>query len=130
MKISSLKPVLVSLPSAILASLCCVLPLIVVLLGIGSGAFMMYTMKYSYIFIPIAVVGVGLGYFFYFQEKKKMQCRGMPDGCRMAELDNSDIRHSRGPRGNSFQYISRTYRPTACRRPLVCTKAFERNKGR
>ncbi|MCK5485690.1 MAG: hypothetical protein KAI86_05710 [Desulfobacterales bacterium] len=126
MKISSLKPVLVSLPSAILASLCCVLPLIVVLLGIGSGAFMMDTMKYSYIFIPIAVVGVGLGYFFYFQEKKK--CNAVE--CRMAELDNSDIRHSRGPRGNSFQYISRTYRPTACRRPLVCTKAFERNKGR
>lgn len=80
MKISSLKPVLVSLPSAILASLCCVLPLIVVLLGIGSGAFMMDTMKYSYIFIPIAVVGVGLGYFFYFQEKKK--CNAVE--CRMA----------------------------------------------
>ena len=80
MKIFSLKPMLASLPSAILASLCCVLPLAVVVLGIGSGAFMMYTMKYSYIYIPIGVIGVGLGYFFYFREKKK--CDAL--SCRMA----------------------------------------------
>jgi len=75
-----MKTVLVSLPSAIVASLCCVLPLAVVLLGLGSGAFMMYTMRYSYIFIPIGVVGVGLGYFFYFRDKKK--CDAL--SCRMA----------------------------------------------
>ncbi len=80
MKISSIKPIIVSLPSAIVASLCCVLPLVVVVLGIGSGAFMMYTMKYSTIFIPVGVVGVGLGYFFYFREKKK--CDAL--ACRMA----------------------------------------------
>lgn len=77
-KISNMKTVIVSLPSAIVASLCCVLPLVVVLLGLGSGAFMMYTMKYSYIFLPIGIVGVGLGYFFYFRERKKcdaLSCR-------------------------------------------------------
>ncbi len=79
MKISSFKPIIASLPSAILASLCCVLPLVVVLLGIGSGAFMMYTMKYSNIFIPIGVIGVGLGYFFYLRERKK--CDAL--ACRM-----------------------------------------------
>ena len=80
LKISNMKTIIVSLPSAIVASLCCVLPLAVVLLGLGSGAFMMYTMKYSYIFIPIGVVGIGLGYFFYFREKKK--CDAL--SCRMA----------------------------------------------
>ncbi len=80
MKISSLKPVIASLPSAILAASCCVLPLVVVLLGIGSGAFMMVTMKYSIVFIPIGIIGVGLGYFFYFREKKK--CKAL--ACRMA----------------------------------------------
>lgn len=80
MKISSLKPIITSLPSAIVASLCCLLPLTVVLLGIGSGAFMMYTLKYSYIFISIGIIGVGLGYFFYFREKKK--CNAL--ACRMA----------------------------------------------
>ncbi len=79
-KISNMKTILVSLPSAFIASLCCVLPLAVVLLGLGSGAFMMYTMRYSYIFIPIGVIGVSLGYFFYFREKKK--CNAL--SCRMA----------------------------------------------
>jgi hypothetical protein len=80
MRISSLKPVIVGLPSAILASLCCVLPLAVILLGLGSGAFMMYTMRYSIILIPLGVIGVGLGYFFYFREKRN--CDAM--ACRMA----------------------------------------------
>ena len=79
-RISNMKTILVSLPSAIVASLCCVLPLAVVLLGLGSGAFMMYTMRYSYIFIPIGIIGVSLGYFFYFREKKK--CDAL--SCRMA----------------------------------------------
>ena len=79
MKISDMKSIIVSLPSAIIASLCCVLPLAVVVLGIGSGAFMMTTMKYSYIFIPAGVIGVGLGYFFYFREKKR--CDAL--ACRM-----------------------------------------------
>ena len=80
MKIASLKPVIASLPSAILAASCCVLPLVVVLLGIGSGAFMMVTMKYSIIFIPIGVIGLSLGYFFYFRERKRCQVMA----CRMA----------------------------------------------
>ena len=69
---------MVSLASAFVASLCCVLPLAVVLLGAGSGAFMMTTMKYSNIFIPIGVVGVGLGYFLYFRKKKKSAACGCP----------------------------------------------------
>jgi len=80
MRISSLRPIIVSFPSALIASLCCILPLAVVSLGIGSGAFIIYTMKYSNIFIPIGVVGVGLGYFLYFRERKK--CNAM--ACRMA----------------------------------------------
>ncbi len=78
MKISSLKPIIASLPSAIIASLCCVLPLAVVLLGLSSGTFMMFTMKYSIIFIPIGVIGVGLGHFFYFRQKKKSTACGCP----------------------------------------------------
>lgn len=79
MSISSFKTFMVSIPSAIVASLCCVLPLAVVVLGIGSGTFMITTAKYSNIFIPIGVVGVGLGYFLYFRERKK--CKAL--ACRM-----------------------------------------------
>jgi len=54
MQIFNIKSGMVSLASAFVASLCCVLPLAVVLLGVGSGAFMMTTMKYSNIFLPHA----------------------------------------------------------------------------
>jgi hypothetical protein len=78
MQIFNIKSGMVSLASAFVASLCCVLPLAVVLLGVGSGAFMMTTMKYSNIFIPIGVIGVGSGYFLYFRQKKKSAACGCP----------------------------------------------------
>lgn len=62
--------------AAILASLCCLLPLLVVLLGLGSGAFMVMTMQYRSIFLPVGVIGVGLGYYFYFQEKRRCSKAG------------------------------------------------------
>jgi len=78
MRIPDVKSGLVSLASAFVASSCCVLPLAVVLLGVGSGTFMMTTMKYSNIFIPVGVVGVSFGYFLYFREKKKSAACGCP----------------------------------------------------
>lgn len=80
MNLGNFKSALVSLPSAIVASLCCFLPLLVIILGLGSGAFMMYTMRYSHIFIPTGIVGVSLGYILFFREKGK--CRA--ESCRMA----------------------------------------------
>ncbi len=78
MRIFNVKSGMVSLASAFVASLCCVLPLAVVLLGVGSGTFMMTTMKYSNIFIPTGVIGVSLGYFLYFRQKKKSAACGCP----------------------------------------------------
>jgi len=69
MKFNSLRAGLVSFSSAFMASLCCLLPLTVVLLGLSSGAFMMVTMQYRWILIPIGVIGVSLGYYLYFREK-------------------------------------------------------------
>ena len=71
MEFNSFRSGLVGFSSAFIASLCCLLPLTVVLLGLGSGAFMMVTMQYRYIFIPVGVVGVGLGYTLYFREKRR-----------------------------------------------------------
>ncbi len=47
---------------AFLASLCCLLPLTVVVLGVGSGAFMATTMAYRWLLIPAGVLAVGLGF--------------------------------------------------------------------
>ncbi len=71
MNFNNLRAGVVSFSSAFIASLCCLLPLTVVLLGLGSGAFMMVTMQYRYIFLPVGMVGVALGYYLYFREKQR-----------------------------------------------------------
>ncbi len=76
MDLGAVKAGLVSFSSALIASLCCLLPLAIVGLGLGSGAFMMVTMQYRYIFIPVGVIGVGTGYYFYFKEKRRCSSIG------------------------------------------------------
>jgi hypothetical protein len=71
MNFDSLKAGVLGMASAFVASLCCLLPLTVVLLSLGSGAFMMTTMRYRAIFLPIGVIGVGLGYYLYFRERRR-----------------------------------------------------------
>jgi hypothetical protein len=71
MKFETFRAGAISMSGALVASLCCLLPLIVVLFALGSGAFMMVTMQYRSIFLPAGVLGVGLGYYFYFREKRR-----------------------------------------------------------
>jgi hypothetical protein len=65
---------------ALLSSLCCLLPLAVIVLGLGSGAFMAVTMRYRWILIPLGVVGVVTGFVLYVRERRR--CAAM--ACRMA----------------------------------------------
>jgi len=65
---------------ALLSSLCCLLPLAVIVLGLGSGAFMAVTMQYRWILIPAGVLGVGAGFWLYARERRR--CDRL--GCRMA----------------------------------------------
>ncbi len=72
--------VMAALTGAVLSSLCCLLPLAVILLGLGSGAFMAVTMQYRWLLIPVGVLGVGAGFVFYARERRR--CDQL--GCRMA----------------------------------------------
>ncbi|HET9488798.1 MAG TPA: hypothetical protein VFR64_03430 [Methylomirabilota bacterium] len=65
---------------AVLSSLCCLLPLAVILLGVGSGAFMAVTMQYRWLLIPAGVLGVAIGFALYFRERRR--CAAL--ACRMA----------------------------------------------
>lgn len=65
---------------AVLSSLCCLMPVTIVLLGLGSGAFMATTMKYTAVFIPIGVVSVAAGFSVHFRERR----RCTREACRMA----------------------------------------------
>lgn len=71
---------LIGAGGALLASLCCLLPLTVVVLGVGSGAFMATTMAYRWLLIPMGVLGVGLGFALYVRERRR--CDALT--CRLA----------------------------------------------
>jgi len=65
---------------AALSSLCCLLPLAIIVLGLGSGAFMAVTMKYRGVLIPAGVVGVTTGFTLYVRERRRCNAAA----CRMA----------------------------------------------
>jgi TRAP-type C4-dicarboxylate transport system permease large subunit len=71
---------LVAWGGALVSSLCCLLPLAVIVLGLGSGAFMATTMQYRWLLIPLGVLGVALGFVLYGRERR----RCTQAGCRMA----------------------------------------------
>lgn len=63
-----------------MSSLCCVLPLAIVLLGLGSGAFMATTMKYTALFVPIGVLSVTAGFHLHFRQSRRCTREGCPMG--------------------------------------------------
>ena len=65
---------------AALASLCCLLPLTVIVLGLGSGAFMATTMQYRWLLVPVGIVGIVTGFAIYIRERRR--CNAL--ACRMA----------------------------------------------
>ncbi len=64
---------------AVVSSLCCVLPLAIVLLGLGSGAFMATTMQYTSVFVPLGVMSVAAGFYVHVRERR----RCAQEGCSM-----------------------------------------------
>lgn len=75
-----LKGGLVAVGSALAASVCCLLPLALVLLGVSTGAFMATTMQYRWLLLPLGVAGLAAGYAFYARERRR--CSAV--GCRVA----------------------------------------------
>jgi hypothetical protein len=79
-KAGTLGASLVAWGGAVLSSLCCLLPLAVIVLGLGSGAFMAVTMRYRWLLIPAGVLGVAAGFVLYGRERRRCG----PLGCQMA----------------------------------------------
>ncbi len=80
MRLGSVGASVVAWLGAALSSLCCLLPLAVMVLGLGSGAFMAVTMQYRWVLIPAGILGVGLGFVLYVRERRR--CARL--ACRMA----------------------------------------------
>jgi len=79
-KLRAVTPGLIGVASALGASACCVLPLTVALLGLGSGAFMLWTMPYRPLLYPLGLLGVGASWVLYLRERRR--CDAL--ACRMA----------------------------------------------
>jgi hypothetical protein len=79
MGLGAFKAGLVAGVGAGLSSLCCLLPLAIIVSGLGSGAFMAVTMPYRWLLIPAGVVGVGVGFVLYARERRR--CDAL--ACRM-----------------------------------------------
>src|SRR5256886_4700390 len=80
MKSGSIGAGLAAWARALLSSLCCLLPLAVIVLGLGSGAFMAVTMRYRWLLIPAGVIGVTAGFVLYLRERRR--CNAL--ACRLA----------------------------------------------
>jgi hypothetical protein len=80
MKLGSIGAGLAAWVGAALSSLCCLLPLAIIVLGLGSGAFMAVTMQYRWILIPTGVLGVTAGFVLHVRERRRCDMLG----CRMA----------------------------------------------
>ena len=80
MKTTTLTAGLVAWVGAVLASLCCLLPLTLIVLGLGSGAFMATTMQYRWLLVPAGIIGIAAGFVMYVRERRR--CDAL--ACRMA----------------------------------------------
>ena len=70
MQFTDIKPGIIGLTTSFGASICCVLPMTIVLLGLGSGGFMTATMQYRFILYPLGLVGLVTSYWLYFRSKQ------------------------------------------------------------
>src|SRR3989454_6978737 len=80
MRLAAVTAGLVAWVGAALASLCCLLPLAVIVLGLGSGAFMATTMQYRWLLVPAGIIGIATGFVLYLRERRR--CDAL--ACRMA----------------------------------------------
>src|SRR2546422_2782441 len=78
-RLAALTAGLVAWVGAALASLCCLLPLAVIVLGLGSGAFMATTMQYRWLLVPAGIIGIVTGFVLYVRERRR--CDAL--ACRM-----------------------------------------------
>jgi len=70
---------LIGLASAILASICCVLPLLALTLGLVGFGLAGTISRYSPLLMSLGASGLGLAYYLYFRERRR--CDAL--GCRM-----------------------------------------------
>ena len=60
-----------SLVAALLASACCILPLVLIFTGIAGAWIMMSMMQYEWLTLPLGVFGLAVSWGLYFRETRR-----------------------------------------------------------
>jgi len=63
-----------SLISGILASVCCIGPIVFAVLGIGGAGFILKFENYRPLFIVVAVIFLGTAFYFTYKKKSAANC--------------------------------------------------------
>lgn len=63
-----------SVLTAIMASICCIGPVVFALLGVSGAGFLLRFEKYRPLFIVVAVVFLGTAFFFTYRKKQAAHC--------------------------------------------------------
>ncbi len=87
MRFGNYKIGMVGISTAFGATLCCVLPLTIVLLGLGSGAFMVYTMQFRIVLYPLGLLGLFTAIYLFWREKRRCEalvCKMRGKGVNLA----------------------------------------------
>ena len=106
MKRAALAAGLVAWMGAALASLCCLLPLAVIVLGLGSGAFMATTMQYRWLLVPAGIIGIVAGFVLYRRERRRCDAlASLPDGRQSHHARAADP----GEPGRRYDHRARSF---------------------
>jgi|APSaa5957512622_1039677.scaffolds.fasta_scaffold188058_2 hypothetical protein len=79
MKLPDIKIGILPIITSFGASLCCVLPMVIIFLGLGNGAFMLTTMKYRPLLYPLGIIGIAISSYLYIHKKRSCDLKS----CKM-----------------------------------------------
>ena len=57
--------------AALLAATCCILPLLLIFVGIAGAGIMMTMMRYEWITLPLGTLGLAAAWGLYFRQKRR-----------------------------------------------------------
>lgn len=82
-------PAATGLIAAVLAASCCILPILLIALGVAGAGLMATAMAYEWITLPAGTLGLVIAYALYFREKRRCEtqaCRFVGRGVNRALL--------------------------------------------
>ncbi|MFQ5744475.1 MAG: hypothetical protein ACE5HV_12925 [Acidobacteriota bacterium] len=59
--------------AALLASTCCILPILLILSGLAGAGLMMNMMRYEWITLPLGTIGIVAAWALYFRQKRRCE---------------------------------------------------------